>query len=80
MTWTITVKPTTEALDDWGWAAVRGDGETVRFGNGLATHAEALATAQRTVRETERSFQAISDATTVEDYTPSVQVLMRAEA
>lgn len=63
MNWTITVRPTTAALNNWSWTAVRDDQENVISGSGHATSAAAIAAAQQEAQEFEDG-QGVIDSNT----------------
>jgi len=61
--WTITVRPTTAALNNWTWTAVREDQENVLSGGGHATSASAVAEAQQMAQQFEDG-QGVIDSNT----------------
>jgi hypothetical protein len=72
MNWTIRVTPTTTALDDWSWVALRDDKETVFDGVGYATSTEAQAEARAVAQEFENNQGIIKDNSFTEVFEPVV--------
>jgi hypothetical protein len=68
--WKITVKPVSEAMDNWVWLAESADRESYLTGTGTS-HEEASAEAKAQVDAAAAARRAIVDATTVEDYLPA---------
>ena len=80
MTWKITVKPTSDALDAWTWTAEAADGEGVLFGEvPYSSHETALNIARERVSVEELRRTTIADATTVEEYTPTEAEILAAK-
>lgn len=70
MTWTITVKPTSAALDMWAWSAMRADQESVLSGSGHRTSEAAVTAATTAIENFENSVGIIQDATFQVEYEP----------
>lgn len=75
MQWKITTKPSNDELSEWQFIAERADGETTVSGMGIKSYGIAVQTAHDAVNVAESAFQIVEDNTTVEDYTPSAQVI-----
>lgn len=70
MQWKITIKPVSNAMDNWVWLAESADRESYLTGM-AATHDAADAEAKAQVDDAAAARRAIVEATTVEDYTPA---------
>lgn len=72
MNWTITVKPSNSALDEWSWTAVRDDQENTLRGTGYRTGEDAHEVAKLAIQEFEDTQGVIKAATKVHTFSPTL--------
>lgn len=71
MNWTITITPTSSALNVWTWSAVRADGENVIVSDQVYRTVEAAReAAQAAAQAYEDDVLVIQDGTITEQFTP----------
>lgn len=76
MKWEITIKPSTPALNWWGWHAVRADQENVLSGDQLYVSSEdAEVGARAAIQQFEDNTAVVRDATITVEFVPEGVVI-----
>lgn len=72
MKWTLTARPSSTAMNNWSWWAMRADNEVLRQGGGAKTSAAAIQAARDAASDYEQEQGEIEAAVVTEEFTPTL--------